>query len=187
MTTKSDWKRGAQNARQAFELLRARWPKAFPAKSHEVRPIVNITAEVQEAFGWSPAYAKGVLGAWKARESYCRAVLAYPYRVGLDGSPTEGIVDDQARQWPLPGSNRSPPRRRGREAREGSRRPRSQLRRRQNPRPAHASAPESPLTQSQSAPERASSSHSARPRKRRWPSAGSGRPRSWRPFSGGRG
>src|SRR5271165_2939521 len=54
-------------------------------------------AELQEAFGWSPAYAKGVLSVWKAREAYCRAVLAYPNRVGLDGSPTEAIVDDQAR------------------------------------------------------------------------------------------
>ena len=76
MTTKSDWKRGARDSWQAFELLRARWPKAFPAKSHEVRPLVNVVAELQEAFGWSPAYAKGVLRVWKARESYCRAVLA---------------------------------------------------------------------------------------------------------------
>ena len=98
MTTKSDWKRGAQDSWQAFDLLRARWPKAFPAKSHEVRPLVNVTAEVQEAFGWSPAYAKGVLSVWKAREAYCSAVLAYPNRVGLDGSPTEAIVDDQARE-----------------------------------------------------------------------------------------
>ena len=98
MTIKSDWKRGAQNSWQAFDLLRARWPKAFPAKPYEVRPLVNVTAELQEAFGWSPGYAKGVLGVWKAREAYCRAVLAYPDRVGLDGSPTEAIVDDQARE-----------------------------------------------------------------------------------------
>ncbi len=97
MSIKSDRKRGAQDAWQAFELLRARWPKAFPAKAHEVRPLVNVMAELQEAFGWSPAYAKGVLSVWKAREAYCRAVLAYPNRVGLDGSPTEAIVDDQAR------------------------------------------------------------------------------------------
>jgi sRNA-binding protein len=97
MTIKSDRKRGAQDSWQAFELLRARWPKAFPAKSHEVRPLVNVMAELQVAFGWSPAYAKGVLSVWKARESYCRAVLHYPNRVGLDGSPTEKTVDDKAR------------------------------------------------------------------------------------------
>ena len=39
-----------------------------------------------------------MLSVWKAREAYCRAVLAYPDRVGLDGSPTEAIVDDQARE-----------------------------------------------------------------------------------------
>ncbi len=97
MSIKSDRKRGAQDSWQAFELLRARWPKAFPAKAHEVRPLVNVMAELQEAFGWSPAYAKGVLSVWKARESYCRAVLHYPNRVGLDGSPTEKTVDDKAR------------------------------------------------------------------------------------------
>ena len=47
--------------------------------------------------GWSHAYAKGVLNAWKARESYCRAVLTYSRRIGLDGSLTEGVVDDNAR------------------------------------------------------------------------------------------
>ncbi len=97
MTIKSDRKRGAQDSWQAFELLRARWPKAFPAKSHEVRPLVNVMAELQVAFGWSPAYAKGVLSVWKARESYCRAVLHYPNRVDLDGSPTEKTVDEKAR------------------------------------------------------------------------------------------
>jgi sRNA-binding protein len=93
----SDRKRGAQEARQAIELLRARWPNAFPTKSHEVRPLANVTAELQEALGWSNAYARGVLGAWKARESYCRAVLTYSRRIDLDGSLTEGVVDDNAR------------------------------------------------------------------------------------------
>src|SRR5271165_7461250 len=97
MTKKDEWRRGAKDARQAFELLRARWPKAFPTKSHEVRPLASVTAELQEALGWSPAYVRGVLSAWKARESYCRAVLTYSRRIGLDGSLTEGVVDDDAR------------------------------------------------------------------------------------------
>ena len=57
---------------------------------------MNVAAEVQEAL-MEPHYTKGVLTVWKAREAYCRAVLAYPNRIGLDGSPTEAIVDDQAR------------------------------------------------------------------------------------------
>ena len=96
MSINSDWRRGKQEARQAIELLRARWPNAFPTKSHEVRPLASVTAELQAALGWSNAYAKGVLHAWKARESYCRAVLTYSRRIDLDGSLTEGVVDDNA-------------------------------------------------------------------------------------------
>ena len=97
MSIKSDRNRGAQEARQAFELLRARWPQAFPAKAHEIRPLANVTADLQEAFGWSRDYAKGVLMVWKAREAYCRAILLYPNRVRLDGSASEDVVDDEAR------------------------------------------------------------------------------------------
>ena len=97
MSSKSDRNRGAQEARQAFELLRARWPQAFPARAHEIRPLANVTADLQEAFGWSRDYTKGVLMVWKAREAYCRAILLYPNRVRLDGSVSEDAVDDEAR------------------------------------------------------------------------------------------
>jgi hypothetical protein len=36
---KSEKKRGYQEAFEQFEVLRAKWPKAFPAKAHEVRPL----------------------------------------------------------------------------------------------------------------------------------------------------
>jgi hypothetical protein len=97
MSSKSDRKRGAQESRQAFELLRARWPQAFPAKAHEIRPLANVTADLHEALGWSRDYTKGVLMVWKAREAYCRAILLYPNRVRLDGSVSEDAVDDEAR------------------------------------------------------------------------------------------
>ena len=97
MSSKSDRNRGAQEARQAFELLRARWPQAFPARAHEIRPLANVTADLQEAFGWSRDYAKGVLMVWKAREAYCRAILLYTNRIRLDGSVSEVAVDDEAR------------------------------------------------------------------------------------------
>src|SRR5208337_1494287 len=96
MSKKDEWQGGAKDARQAFELLRAKWPKAFPAKSHEVRPLASAVPAIVEALGWSPQYAKGVLSVWKGREAYCRAVLAYPQRIDLNGSPTEDI-DDEAR------------------------------------------------------------------------------------------
>ena len=95
--SKSDWKRGASESRQQIELLRARWPKAFPAKGHEVRPLANAAPAIAEALGWSHAYAKGVLSPWVLREAYCRAVLAHAMRINLDGSESELTVEDDAR------------------------------------------------------------------------------------------
>src|SRR5271166_4991357 len=95
--SKSDWKRGAGESRQQIELLRARWPKAFPAKGHEVRPLANAASAIAEALGWSNAYARGVLSPWVLREAYCRAVLAHTMRINLDGSESELTVDDEAR------------------------------------------------------------------------------------------
>lgn len=97
MTTKSDWKRGASESRQQIELLRARWPKAFPSKGHEVRPLANAAPAIAEALGWSNAYARGVLSPWVLREAYCRAVLAHTTRINIDGSESEQTVDDEAR------------------------------------------------------------------------------------------
>ena len=95
--SKSDWKRGASKSRQQIELLRARWPKAFPLRAHEVRPLANAAPAIAEALGWSNAYARGVLSPWVLREAYCRAVLAHAMRINLDGSESELTVDDDAR------------------------------------------------------------------------------------------
>ena len=95
--SKSDWKRGAGESRQQIELLRARWPKAFPAKGHEVRPLANAASAIAEALGWSNAYTRGVLSPWVLREAYCRAVLAHAMRINLDGSESELTVDGEAR------------------------------------------------------------------------------------------
>jgi sRNA-binding protein len=98
MTDKSEKKRGYEEGGQKIELLRARWPKAFPVKSHEVRPLTNGAQQTMvEEFGWSPAYARAVLTVWKLRPSYCQAILRYPMRINLDGSPTGEEVDDAAR------------------------------------------------------------------------------------------
>ncbi len=59
--SKSDWKRGASESRQQIELLRARWPKAFPAKGHEVRPLANAASAIAEALGWSAAHDDAAL------------------------------------------------------------------------------------------------------------------------------
>jgi sRNA-binding protein len=98
MTDKSERKRGYEEGGQKIELLRARWPKAFPVKSHEVRPLTNGAQQTMvEEFGWSPVYARAVLTVWKLRPSYCQAILRYPTRINLDGSPTGEEVDDAAR------------------------------------------------------------------------------------------
>ena len=91
---KSETGRGFKEARAQFEVLRARWPQAFPLEAREVRPLE--TAAIDE-MGWSRAYARAVVAAWKNRNAYCHAVLAYPTRFRLDGSKTDEPVDDIAR------------------------------------------------------------------------------------------
>jgi sRNA-binding protein len=98
MMNKSDKKRGYEEGGQKIELLRARWPKAFPAKSHEVRPLASgATKALVEAFGWSPPYARAVLMVWKVRPAYCQAILRNTHRINLDGSASDEEIDDTAR------------------------------------------------------------------------------------------
>jgi ProQ/FINO family len=95
---KSEKKRGYEEAFLQFEILRAKWPKAFPAKGHQVRPLASGAVKiVATMLGWSPPYARAVLQAWKLREAYCRAVLAYSERITLDGAASGEVVDDVAR------------------------------------------------------------------------------------------
>jgi sRNA-binding protein len=97
-TMNPELKRGLSEARQHFEALRARWPRAFPASDHDVRPLASGAAAIVAAeMGWPAAYARGVLRIWKARSAYCRACLSHPGRTALDGSPTGEVVDDEAR------------------------------------------------------------------------------------------
>jgi len=95
---KSETGRGFKEARAQLEVLRARWPQAFPLEAREVRPLEMAALDViVNEMGWSRAYARAVLAAWKKRNAYCRAVLTYPTRFRLDGSKTDEPVDDIAR------------------------------------------------------------------------------------------
>jgi sRNA-binding protein len=95
---KAEQARGFKEGFHHFEALRARWPKAFPLKSHEIRPLATGARQaLVEEFGWSPGYAQGVLAAWKMRLAYCQAILRYPTRINLDGSASDEEVGDQAR------------------------------------------------------------------------------------------
>ena len=90
-------KRGYQEAGIQFEALRARWPLAFPAKSHLVRPLaIGLLDTIAAEMGWTKFYTRAVLERWKARDAYCQAVLRHPARIALDGSETGDVVDDVA-------------------------------------------------------------------------------------------
>jgi sRNA-binding protein len=95
---KAEQRRGFKEGAQQFELLRAKWPKAFPIKSHEIRPLTNGAQQaLVEAFGWTPDYARGVLALWKTRPVYCKAILCYSTRINLDGSASAEDIGDTPR------------------------------------------------------------------------------------------
>jgi sRNA-binding protein len=96
---RAERERGFKDGFQLFELLRTKWPNAFPLKSHEIRPLANGAHQALiEEFGWSLGYAYGVLAAWKIRLAYCQAILRYPTRINLDGSASDEEVSDISRQ-----------------------------------------------------------------------------------------
>jgi hypothetical protein len=49
--------RGTKEAAQQIEVLRERWPLAFPVKGEDVRPLaISATDEIAAAMGWSRPY-----------------------------------------------------------------------------------------------------------------------------------
>jgi sRNA-binding protein len=89
--------RGTKEYRHQFAVLRDKWPLAFPAKPHDIRPLaIGATGEIAAAMGWSLPYTLGVLGRWKMAAVYCQAVLAHDQRIALDGAPAE-TVDVEAK------------------------------------------------------------------------------------------
>src|SRR6516225_7207826 len=78
--------RGAKESSQQLEVLRERWPLAFPIKHQDVRPLATSAVGVIAAtMGWSTGYTRGVLF------GYCRAVLSHDRRIALDGAPAEPV------------------------------------------------------------------------------------------------
>src|ERR1700674_5469 len=92
--------RGTKESKKQLAVLREKWPLAFPAKEHDVRPLaIGAAHEIAAAMGWSLPYALGVLHGWKRVRVYSQAVLCYDQRVNLDGSPAEEVgaaAKDQA-------------------------------------------------------------------------------------------
>jgi sRNA-binding protein len=84
--------RGRKEAGQQLEVLRERWPLAFPAHRQDVRPLaMGVANQIAETMGWSLSYSVGVLTYWKMSAVYCRAVLAHDQRIALDGAPLEAV------------------------------------------------------------------------------------------------
>ncbi len=67
-TPLSERQRGFSEAFQQFDALRAKWPKAFPDKSHEVRPLASgakqaaVDARVGMQATGAPSYGPGRCG-----------------------------------------------------------------------------------------------------------------------------
>jgi sRNA-binding protein len=90
--------RGAEESRQQIEVLREKWPLAFPIKPHGVRPLaVGAAGDIAAAMNWSLPYTLGVLARWKMAPAYCRSILSYDQRIALDGTPAEA-VDAEAKE-----------------------------------------------------------------------------------------
>jgi len=46
--------RGTKESPQQFALLREKWPRAFPLKHQDIRPLaIGATGEIAAVMGWS--------------------------------------------------------------------------------------------------------------------------------------
>jgi sRNA-binding protein len=87
--------RGTKEAAQHIEVVRERWPLAFPVNGEDVRPLaISATNEIAGAMGWSRPYTLGVLRHWKMTAAYCQAILRHDQRIALDGAPAEPVGAD---------------------------------------------------------------------------------------------
>ena len=94
----ADRLRGVKEARTAIEVLKVKWPAIFNDPK-TIKPLASpVLSQVAAALGWSLGYTRGVFHVWKSRNDYCRAVLRDSVRIHLDGSPSEEVVDDRARE-----------------------------------------------------------------------------------------
>ena len=101
-----------------------------------------------------------MLTVWKLRPSYCQAILRYPTRINLDGSPTGEDVDDVARAT-AKGSSRRARRAAGEEGGKGGKK---RLRAAAEV-SAEAQAPEPVPTLPDQTPQPAAPPEQAKPRK----------------------
>ena len=92
---------GAWEFPERIALLQARFPKAFPVEDSDICPLVmkGPTPALMAAFGWTNAYATGVLNRWKSRHAYATALLRHRERIDIDGIVVAGeTVTDAERE-----------------------------------------------------------------------------------------
>jgi sRNA-binding protein len=89
---------GMNEGAKAIALLQEKWPRAFPKKFSDIKPLASsVKAAVIAEMGWDKDYAHGVLMTWKLRLSYCDAVLRSDTRIDIDGNATAEIVDEKSK------------------------------------------------------------------------------------------
>jgi len=114
----ADRLRGVKEARTAIEVLKVKWPAIFNDPK-TIKPLASsVLSQVAAALGWSLGYTRGVFHVWKSRNDYCRAVLRDSVRIHLDGSPSEEVVDDRAREMAKAQLDKNAARNAARRARE---------------------------------------------------------------------
>jgi sRNA-binding protein len=102
MDTRAAHRTGMKDAANAIRLLQQKWPRAFPVKYTEVRPLASsVTKTIAAEMRWNRFYTRGVVSVWKSRDAYCDAVLRGGERYDLDGEPTEEQVDDNSKDQAL--------------------------------------------------------------------------------------
>lgn len=98
MTVRARRRQGKIESRKAIALLQEKWPRAFPKKFADVKPLASsVKATVMAEMGWDKDYAHGVLMTWKLRLSYCDAVVRGDTRIDINGNVTAEIVDEKSK------------------------------------------------------------------------------------------
>jgi hypothetical protein len=60
--TQIERQRGIQEAGQQLEVLRERWPLAFPVHAQDVRPLaMGVANQIAETMDWSISYSVAVV------------------------------------------------------------------------------------------------------------------------------
>ena len=90
--------RGVKEARTAIEALKVKWPAIFNDPK-TIKPLASpVLSQVAAALGRSSRLYARRVSCLEKPQRLCRAVLRDSVRVHLDGSLSEEVVDDCARE-----------------------------------------------------------------------------------------